>query len=105
MCMGKPGLSPFCRKGLKTRVVLLRLRLHHFRRGLWQVFDETACRKPAYERVRAAGPPARGSQDAPGDPANRASAGTTVFGGMTVLSAILAQSLMIVNFPCHTVAL
>ncbi len=37
----------------------------------------------------------------PGDPANSARAVTTVFCGMTVLSAILAQSLMIVNFPCN----
>jgi hypothetical protein len=36
---------------------------------------------------------------APGEPANRVNAGMTVFGGMTVLSAIFAQSLMIVNFP------
>lgn len=35
----------------------------------------------------------------PGEPENNAKAGTTVFGGMIVLSAILAQSLMIVNFP------
>jgi hypothetical protein len=35
----------------------------------------------------------------PGEPANSESAGITVFGGMTVLSAIFAQSLMIVNFP------
>ena len=35
----------------------------------------------------------------PGDPPNSANAGTTVLGGMTVLSAILAQSLIIVNFP------
>jgi hypothetical protein len=35
----------------------------------------------------------------PGDPENNASAGTTVFGGTIVLSAIFAQSLMIVNFP------
>ena len=39
------------------------------------------------------------SEDVPGDPAKSASAGTTVLGGMTVLSAILAQSLIIVNFP------
>jgi hypothetical protein len=35
----------------------------------------------------------------PGDPENNARAGTTVFGGTMVLSAIFAQSLMIVNFP------
>jgi hypothetical protein len=37
--------------------------------------------------------------DLPGDPVNRERAGTTVFGCKIVLSAILAQSLMIVNFP------
>lgn len=37
--------------------------------------------------------------DVPGEPAKRARAGTTVLGGITVLSAILAQSLIIVNFP------
>lgn len=35
----------------------------------------------------------------PGEPANSERAGITVFGGTMVLSAILAQSLMIVNFP------
>lgn len=35
----------------------------------------------------------------PGDPENNANAGMTVFGGTMVLSAILAQSLIIVNFP------
>lgn len=38
-------------------------------------------------------------QSVPGAPANRASAGMTVLGGMIVLSAILAQSLMMQNFP------
>lgn len=36
---------------------------------------------------------------APGEPENRARAGMTVFAGMMVLSAILAQSLMMVNLP------
>jgi hypothetical protein len=35
----------------------------------------------------------------PGEPEKYDKAGTTVFGGRIVLSAILAQSLMIVNFP------
>lgn len=35
----------------------------------------------------------------PGDPANNDNAGMTVFGGTMVLSAILAQSFIIVNFP------
>jgi hypothetical protein len=35
----------------------------------------------------------------PGEPEKRVRAGTTVFGGMIVLSAILAQSLMIENLP------
>jgi hypothetical protein len=35
----------------------------------------------------------------PGEPEKSASAGTTVFGEIMVLSAIFAQSLMIANFP------
>lgn len=35
----------------------------------------------------------------PGEPENSDSAGTTVLGGIMVLSAILAQSLMMVNLP------
>jgi hypothetical protein len=35
----------------------------------------------------------------PGEPEKRARAGTTVFGGMIVLSAILAQSFIMVNLP------
>ena len=38
-------------------------------------------------------------RNTPGEPAKSAIAGTTVFGGTTVLSAILAQSLMMVNLP------
>ena len=37
--------------------------------------------------------------DVPGEPENSDSAGTTVLGGIMVLSAILAQSLMMVNLP------
>ena len=37
---------------------------------------------------------------APGEPAKRVNAGMTVLGGMMVPSAILVQSLIIVNFPC-----
>ena len=37
--------------------------------------------------------------DLPGEPPKSESAGMTVLGGTTVLSAILAQSFMIVNFP------
>jgi hypothetical protein len=36
----------------------------------------------------------------PGEPEKKVSAGITVLGGIMVLSAIFAQSLMIVNFPC-----
>ena len=39
----------------------------------------------------------------PGEPEKRARAGMTVLGGMMVLSAILAQSFMIVNLPCKIV--
>jgi hypothetical protein len=35
----------------------------------------------------------------PGEPEKRERAGTTVLGARTVLSAILAQSLMMVNLP------
>lgn len=35
----------------------------------------------------------------PGEPENNDSAGTTVLGGIMVLSAMLAQSLMMVNLP------
>lgn len=35
----------------------------------------------------------------PGEPEYRVKAGITVLGGMMVLSAIFAQSLMMVNFP------
>lgn len=49
------------------------------------------------DRVRQ--PNGAGEETRPGDPENNASAGTTVFGGTIVLSAIFAQSLMIVNFP------
>jgi len=35
----------------------------------------------------------------PGEPENSDSAGTTVLGGIMVLSAILAQSLTMVNLP------
>jgi hypothetical protein len=41
---------------------------------------------------------------APGEPAKRVNAGMTVLGGMMVLSAIFAQSLIIVNFPCGSEA-
>lgn len=37
--------------------------------------------------------------DKPGEPENSDNAGITVFGGTMVLSAIFAQSLIIVNFP------
>jgi hypothetical protein len=44
--------------------------------------------------------PTRSSISAiPGEPENSDRAGTTVFGGRIVLSAIFAQSLMIVNLP------
>ena len=39
----------------------------------------------------------------PGEPEKRARAGMTVLGGIMVLSAILAQSFMMVNLPCKIV--
>lgn len=42
--------------------------------------------------------------DQPGEPENSDNAGMTVLGGTMVLSAILAQSLIIVNFPYQTIA-
>ena len=39
---------------------------------------------------------------APGVPPKSANAGMTVFGGMIVLSAIFAQSLIMVNLPCES---
>lgn len=47
----------------------------------------------------------RSRENVPGEPAKNDSAGMTVFGGTTVLSAILAQSLMIVNLPCRILEL
>jgi hypothetical protein len=48
--------------------------------------EESACKLSARRHI-------------PGEPENRDKAGTTVFGGRMVLSAIFAQSLIMVNLP------
>ena len=78
---------------LEARVVLFRHGFDHFLRGFWHVFDEF--------RFEGSSERKAGVQGAciPGEPAKNDKAGMTVFGGTTVLSAILAQSLIIVNLP------
>lgn len=80
----------------KPIIVLLRRRFHAFWCRLGQFFNKPACRP----HVRQSPKCLHRVENKPGEPRNTARAGTTVFGGSTVLSSIFAQSLIIQNFPC-----
>jgi len=72
------------------------MRLNHFLCEFSKVFDEATypqvvSRPDAFHETNG--------MYKPGEPEKWARAGTTVFGGMMVLSAIFAQSLIMVNFP------
>jgi len=81
----------------KPIIVLLRRRLRTFWCRLGQFFNKPACRSYARQPLECL----HQIENKPGEPRNTARAGTTVFGGSTVLSSIFAQSLIIQNFPCQ----
>lgn len=78
-------------------IVLLRHRLHAFWRRLGQLLDKSPYGSRACQPLGCT----HQIENKPGEPRNTAKAGTTVFGGSTVLSSIFAQSLIIQNFPCQ----
>lgn len=82
----------------KPIVVLFRHRLHAFWCRLGQLLNKPACRSHARQPLECL----HQIENKPGEPRNTAKAGTTVFGGRTVLSSIFAQSLIMQNFPCRT---
>ena len=83
------SLLPF--QGLETGIILFCVRFDNFLRRLRKILNKTAY--PVSRFLRWC------SVSLPGEPANSASAGTTVFGGIMVLSSIFAQSLIVVNLP------
>jgi hypothetical protein len=82
--------------GNKPVIILLRHSLHAFWCRLGQLFNKPACRSYARQPLECP----HQIENKPGEPRNTARAGTTVFGGSTVLSSIFAQSLIMQNFPC-----
>jgi hypothetical protein len=81
---------------LKTSVKPFCLCFDHLLGRFWKMLYKAACAPRQAEVTDVSG---KRERYRPGEPEKRVRAGTTVFGGMIVLSAILAQSLMMENFP------
>lgn len=86
------GRSPLPFQGLEAGIVLFCVRFDNFLRRFRKILNKTAY--PVSKLLWWY------SVSLPGEPVNSASAGTTVFGGIMVLSSIFAQSLIVVNLPC-----
>lgn len=92
-CTESHLLLPFQR--LETGIILFCVRFDDLLRRFRKILDKTTYSVSKTLFAACVG--------LPGEPANNASAGTTVFGGIMVLSAIFAQSLIMVNLPCPQV--
>ena len=90
------SLPILCRN--KPIIVLLRHCLHSFWRRFGQLLRKPPCRSHTRQTLEYL----YQIENKPGEPLNTARAGTTVFGGRMVLSSILAQSLIMQNFPCKS---
>lgn len=82
----------------KPVIELLRHCFHSFWRRFGQLLRKPPCRSHARQPLEAL----HQIKNKPGEPRNTAKAGTTVFGGRMVSSSILAQSLIMQNFPCKS---
>ena len=79
-------------------IILLRHCFNSFWRRFGQLLHKPPCRSHARQPLKRQ----HQIENKPGEPRNTAKAGTTVFGGRTLLSSILAQSLIMQNFPCRS---